>query len=83
MGAAPKRTYMSASPVPPEIWNDRLVAPAGTASVQVCVLPEAPEMPVTGTPLVSTEPPPVQAAVVAEAWAELAEEQVPFEAETT
>ena len=51
-------TYMSASPLPPAMVNRRLLAPAGTASVQNCWLPDAPEMPVTGTPFCSCEPPP-------------------------
>ena len=33
VGAAPIRTYMSASPVPPEIVNTTLVLPAGTTIV--------------------------------------------------
>ena len=74
---------MSASPVPPESWNRRFEEDAGTGIVQFCWLFSAPEMPVTGTPLESTLPPPVHAAVVTEACAELPEEQLPFEAETT
>ena len=74
VGAEPNFTYMSASPVPPEIWNCRLEEPDGTAIVQVCWLPEAPESPVTGTPLVRTLP--VQALVVAEACVELPDSQL-------
>ena len=69
--------------MPPAVWNFRAEAPAGTAIVQDCWLAAAPEMPVTGTPLVSVVPPGVQAAVVTEACAELPDEQLPFEAETT
>ena len=67
--------------MPPEVLKVRLVAPAGTVIVQNCWLPVAPEMPVTGTPGVSTLP--VQAEVVAEACAELPDAQVPLEACTT
>src|SRR5678815_589342 len=81
VGAEPNFTYMSASPVPPEITNFRLVAPEGTTMVQVCWLLRAPEMPVTGTPFVSTVLGPV--CVVADACAELPELQVPLEAVTT
>lgn len=45
---------MSASPVPPEVWNCRLTAPDGTLIVQNCWLPVAPEIPVTGTPFCSS-----------------------------
>ena len=81
VGAEPNRTYMSASPVPPEIWNCRLDCPEGTVIVQNCWLPVAPDIPVTGTPLVSALP--GQAEVVACACAEFPELQVPFEAVTT
>jgi hypothetical protein len=54
VGADPKRTYMSASPVPPAMVNFRLLAPAGTFIVQNCWLPEAPLMLLTGTPFCST-----------------------------
>ncbi|HEX8336287.1 MAG TPA: hypothetical protein VF621_06125 [Pyrinomonadaceae bacterium] len=50
VGAGPNRTYRSASPVPPEVWNCRFDAPAGTLNVQNCWLPPAPEGPDTGTP---------------------------------
>ncbi len=66
---------------PPVVVIARLVAPAGTLMVQNCWLPVAPEIPLTGTPLVSTLP--VQAWVVVCACAELAELQVPLEACTT
>ena len=67
--------------MPPEITNERFVAPEGTAIVQVCWLLAAPEIPVTGTPFVSTVLGP--AWVVACACAELPEAQVPFDAWTT
>ena len=67
--------------MPPEVWNCRFDAPAGTVIVQNCWLPVAPEIPVTGTPFVSTLP--VQAEVVADACAELPELQLPFDAVTT
>src|SRR6478735_3813448 len=54
VGAEPNLTYMSASPVPPELTNFRPVAPEGTARVKVCSLAAAPAMPVLATPLVST-----------------------------
>src|SRR3954454_9870073 len=53
VGRAPRRTYRSASPVPPEVWKTTCVWPAGTVSFQNCCEPEAPEMLVTGTLLPS------------------------------
>src|SRR4249919_2482570 len=61
VGALPKLTYRSASPVPPEVTNFRPVAPAGTSSVNSWSLPAAPAIPVLATPLVigvGVPPPP-------------------------
>ena len=60
-GAAPRRTYRSASPVPPDSANWRLDAPVGTFSVKLRVLLAAPDRPDTGTPFCSTLPPPLEA----------------------
>ena len=49
VGGEPKRVYRSASPVPPEIWKRRFVAPEGTTSVKRSSVPVAPARPVTGT----------------------------------
>src|SRR5262245_57819034 len=49
---------MSASPVPPDVVNVRLDAPAGTTSVKFAAVPLVALMPVTGTPLVSAVVPP-------------------------
>src|SRR5689334_13778309 len=57
VGLLPNLVYMSASPVPPEIWKVSVVWPAGTAIDQNCWLPVAPEMPVCATPLTSTPSP--------------------------
>ncbi len=63
--------------MPPEIWNDRLLAPDGTCSVYTTSLPLAADRPVTGTPFVrvlspglpgspgSPPPPPPAAATAA------------------
>src|SRR5688500_6294475 len=64
VGVALNLTYMSASPVPPELTNFRPVAPAGTASVHIWLLPVAPARPVLATPLVRA--PPVGGGVVAQ-----------------
>src|SRR6478736_8927410 len=58
VGSAPNLTYMSASPVPPDITNFRFVAPEGTASVYFTYAPVAPLIPVCATPLVSAVAPP-------------------------
>src|SRR6476469_9058067 len=57
VGSLPNFTYMSASPVPPDITNFRPVAPAGTTIVYFTYAPVAPEMFDTVTPLLSTLPP--------------------------
>src|SRR5690349_18038926 len=59
VGAAPNFTYMSASPVPPDIVNVRLLEPAGTARLKYFLPLIASESPVTATPLVSTVVPEV------------------------
>src|SRR5688572_24549624 len=56
VGAAPKRTNRSASPLLPLVTKRRLLAPAGTCRVQNCWLSRAPAMPVAGTPLRSALP---------------------------
>src|SRR5262245_18022735 len=59
VGWLPNRTYRSASvSEPPVVVNRRFVAPAGTASEKNRCEPVAPEMPLTGTPFVSTVTPP-------------------------
>ena len=50
VGGAPKRTYRSASPEPPEIENDRFVAPDGTFIMKFVWLRRLPDRLVTGTP---------------------------------
>src|SRR3546814_1762388 len=56
VGALPNFTYMSASPVPPDRLNARLLEPAGTSMVKLMSLPVLAANPVTATPLVSVPP---------------------------
>src|SRR5690554_4516074 len=75
VGGALRRTYRSASPLPPLMPINRLVAPAGTLNVYRRSLPAAPESAVTGTSFCSSpspgpgsgSPPPMTAATAA--WA--------------
>src|SRR5687767_10164239 len=72
VGGAPKRTYMSASPEPPEILKVAVDEPAGTLKVYITVLPSAPDRPVTGTPFCSTLPPPLPVTVAVSCTPEMA-----------
>src|SRR5690606_21734844 len=72
VGGEPRRTYRSASPEPPEIWNTRFVAPEGTSRVKRSSVPDEPDRSVTGTPFCSSPspgpgPPPPPAAATAAA----------------
>src|SRR5712671_2468590 len=53
VGCDPKRTYMSASPVPPLICTVSVVCPAGTAMKKNCCALTAPDRLVTATPFCS------------------------------
>src|SRR5688572_156468 len=54
VGALPNLTYMSMSPVPPEVTNFRPVAPAGTTIVKLSEAPVEAARPVLATPFCST-----------------------------
>src|SRR3954471_2644696 len=73
VGCEPKRTYSSASPVPPLICTVSDACPAGTLMKKNCCAFSAPERLETGTPLASSVSPPDDPAVtVSEAVAECA-----------